>query len=836
MKLYRLSSFFIMTLIIFSAKISFGQALLASQKMFSIQRSSAEINIDGKLNEGLWSSISPIDNFIQLTPNPGNPSQLNTQVYITYDDYAIYIAAKMKDDQPKNIFAQLSERDGIYNADRFSFMIDPYRGGTNGFVFYVSAANIQSDARIYNGNEDNSWDGVWESATHISDEGWEVEIKIPFSAIRLPNTNIQSWSVNFFREIRRLRETSSWNPVDPNKDGSLNQCGILTGIENIQTPLRLSLSPYSSVSFNKSDFDNSKFQGRFNGGMDVKLGLNDAFTLDATLVPDYSDVRSDNLSFNLSPFEVKYTDYRPFFTEGVDLFNRGGLFYSRRIGSSQLALNELLSQGVEFKELPSPNRIINASKLSGRTNGGLGIGVFNAVENSSYAIILDSLHNESRVQFNPLTNYNVLIFDQILANNSSIALINTNVMREGKAYDANVTGTDFVLRNKANSYALNGQFVLSQKYRNGFNIEDKDLGHTVSVNLNRTAGLYRYSIGYSERSDDYDPNDLGFLTFNNLREVYAKFSINNKTPHGNKIFSTHTLNTVYDRLYNPDNFTYFLIDFRSFFLTKSWFAYQWNIFSRPIGSHDYYEPRVLDFKRYYNVPASAGLGGLISTNYSKPFALDLNADINFFDQKDRYVLNIAMQPRILINDHLSIFPSMNYSYRNNDEGRIFIYTNAVGIGGVESTDLLFGRRNVSIFSPNILIRYIFNESLTFNYRFYQNWNFIKYNGFNKLAPNGNLSYTSYEGTTLDGISLHDQSISFLSMDANLTWRFQPGSSLSLFYTQGKSLFKSASEIGTGYFNNFGSLWDQNANQTLGLKVLYYLDYVTAKRFLVKSKR
>ncbi|HMG16604.1 MAG TPA: DUF5916 domain-containing protein, partial [Saprospiraceae bacterium] len=822
MKLLKHWTLLIIVFVVFTDNKSYCQSFSSAKRTFTIQRSAEEIHIDGKLDEAIWSNLTPIDNFIQQAPSPGSPSSFKTEVYLSYDDYAIYIAAKMYDDQPKKIFAQLSERDGIYNADRFSFMIDPYKGGTNGFVFYVSAANIQSDSRLYDGDEDPGWDAVWSSATSMTSDGWIAELKIPYSAIRLPNSKIQSWAVNFFREERRLRETSSWNPINPNLDGSLNQCGVINGIENIQTPLRLSISPYASFTSNKSAFDNSKIQNSFNGGMDLKLGLNDAFTLDATLVPDYSDVRSDDLSFNLSPFEVKYIDYRPFFTEGVDLFNKGGLFYSRRIGSSQLRINELKSEGIVFKELPSPNRIINASKLSGRTNSGLGIGIFNAIENSSYAIVLDSLQNESRIQINPLTNYNVLILDQTLPNNSSISLINTNVMREGKAYDANVSGTDFSLKNKSNSYLLAGKFVVSQKYKNGFKLADEDLGYTGFLGLYKTAGIYRYAVSYLEETEDYDPNDLGFLYSPNQREIFGRFSLNYETPRGNNINSNHNFSFTYDRLYKPDKFTNLYMEVRSFVLTKSWFAYLLNIFSEPAGAHDYYEPRVFDFKTYYAVPASYGFGGFISTNYSKPLALDLNADITFFDQKERYVFNAGMQPRILLTDHLSIFPSLLYSYRNNDEGRIYTDNNSKGIESVNADDILFGRRNIHTLSPNILVRLIFNEALAFNFRFYQNWNYIKYQGYGKLETDGHLSPTVYQGEAVDGTLLHDQSISFLSLDANFTWRFQPGSSLSLYYTQGRSLFKSGSQIGKGYFDNFGSLLEQNSNQTLGLKILYYL--------------
>ena len=139
--------------------------------------------------------------------------------------------------------------------------------------------------------------------------------------------------------------------------------------------------------------------------MDLKYGLNESFTLDMTLIPDFGQVASDAMVLNLSPFEVKYEENRQFFNEGVELFNKGGeMFYSRRL----------------------ENDLLNATKVTGRTKNGLGIAGLNAITN--------------KTDDSPLTNYNVFIVDKALDNSSSISIMNTNVTNTNSNKDANVTG------------------------------------------------------------------------------------------------------------------------------------------------------------------------------------------------------------------------------------------------------------------------------------------------------------------------------------------------------------------------------------------------------------
>lgn len=192
--------------------------------------------------------------------------------------------------------------------------------------------------------------------------------------------------------------------------------------------------------------------------MDVKYGLNESFTLDATLIPDFGQVVSDNLINNLTPFEVRFDENRPFFTEGTELFKKADLFYSRRIGAIPAAyytVDGLRNRNYTIIENPSVTQLYNAVKLSGRTKNKLGIGVFNAVTAPVHARVRDNLTGkDSTIETEALTNYNVFVLDQALKGRSSITLTNTNVIRSGATRDANVTGLDYNYFTKNNKYQL----------------------------------------------------------------------------------------------------------------------------------------------------------------------------------------------------------------------------------------------------------------------------------------------------------------------------------------------------------------------------------------------
>jgi hypothetical protein len=400
---------------------TFGQKQLIAKKI------DTKIVIDGQLNEAVWDPNNPLEKFIQIKPNPGQASSLGTSVQLCYDDDALYFGIFCQD-SPDSISKVLSLRDDYNpNCDIFGIFLDTYNDNQNGFYFGLTSRGVQLDAKIFTNDYNDKLNLVWHSAVNITENGWYAEIRIPYSAIRFPKTEVQNWGINFGRQISRTREESSWVTVKPDLENMLLESGDVVNVKNIAPPLRLALMPYVSAYANEG-FNQDGKKGllkSFNGGMDIKYGINEAFTLDVTLVPDFGQVVFDQQVLNLSPFEVQFNENRQFFTEGMELFNKAGIFYSRRIGiqAPYRVSKTLLKENEYLQNVPRSSQLYNASKVSGRMGNGLGVGVFNAVNAEQYATAISTIDGGQReVLVSPLTNYNVMVFDQNLKNNSSVTL------------------------------------------------------------------------------------------------------------------------------------------------------------------------------------------------------------------------------------------------------------------------------------------------------------------------------------------------------------------------------------------------------------------------------
>ena len=310
----------------------------APKKKLTATRTTISPKIDGNIDDAVWANAAIASDFIELRPVPGRiePKDGRTEIKMLYDDYAIYISARMYD-HPDSVVHELVARDQIGNADFLGVIFDTFLDGVNGYGFFVTAAGVQFDAKYsLIGGEDENWNAVWESGVKLDNKGWTAEIKIPYSALRFSSKDIQNWGMNVTRKRTGKNRQTFWNYVDPKVDGFVNQSGILEGLQNIKAPLRLSFSPYVSTLINHYPYNSlgvKNTQASINGGRDVKYGINQSFTLDMTLIPDFGQVQSDYRVLNLTPFEVKFNENRQFFTEGTELFNKGDLFYSKRIGS-----------------------------------------------------------------------------------------------------------------------------------------------------------------------------------------------------------------------------------------------------------------------------------------------------------------------------------------------------------------------------------------------------------------------------------------------------------------------------------------------------------------------
>ena len=299
------------------------------------------------------------------------------------------------------------------------------------------------------------------------------------------------------------------------KIGRITQyAGKLENITGIEPPVRLSFFPYASAAYTSFDGES---ESDFNVGLDVKYGISESFTLDATLIPDFGQTAFDNLVLNLGPFEQQYRENRAFFTEGTELFGKGNLFYSRRIGNTPINYDFEINDNEEIIKNPESVNMLNALKVSGRTKNGLGIGFFNAVTEKTSAIVNNLTTNQTReVVTEPLANYNVLVLDQQFNTNSSVTLVNTNVLRNGSFRDANVTAILFNLANKSNKYRLYGDYKLSTIRENS----SVTNGYSAFLEFAKIYGNYQFEIGHTQSNNTYDISDLGFQRRNNFSNFF----------------------------------------------------------------------------------------------------------------------------------------------------------------------------------------------------------------------------------------------------------------------------------------------------------------------------
>lgn len=783
------------------------------QKTYQTHRLSEAPIVDGNLNDSVWQEATIATDFIQNTPKPGEKASQKTEVRLLYDDDAIYIAARMYEQNTDSIYNFLTERDWYGNADFFMVVFNNYRDGINGEAFAVTPAGVQIDTKYALNTESTAWDAVWESATQIDAYGWTAELRIPFSALRFPDVEKQEWGINFGREIRRKRERAYWNHVNPRIDGFLTQCGTLIGIQNIEPPTRLFFFPYTSAYLEQNSANGGSTSTSFNGGMDVKYGLNDAFTLDMTLIPDFGQRRFDNRVLNLTPFEVQFNENRQFFTEGVDLFNKAGLFYSRRVGGRPVRMDKAyksLKADEELIEQPRESPLYNATKISGRNKEGLGIGFFNAVEQETYAIIQNTESKEKRrVQTNPITNYNVVVLDQVLRNNSFLTFTNTNVMRAGHYYDANVSRLDFKLADKGNEYAVQAFGAMSNKYDEGEAIQ----GKSWRGELAKISGNLRLNASQTFIGKNYDINDLGFQTIRNISQSYFSVAYNKYEPFS--VFNSvrQEISAVYERIITPSNFANLGFSYNSFFTFRNFLTVNLNAAWEPIETNDYFETRT--FEQYYRYPENYSLGGFISSDYSKPFAFDGGINARFFDETGRKTFSYRIEPRFRPTDKLFFVIGYSKEERLQEMGYAATLTDTV----------IFGRRNVHIHETFVNGSYIFNNKMALSLNLRHYWSTARYNRYNRIGTEGELLPYNFAANEPRDFN-SDITFNVFNIDLIYKWRFAPGSEISIAWKN--SITQEGEPLDVSYYRDVEETLKAPQINNFSIKILYFIDYLSLK--------
>lgn len=445
----------------------------------SATRREGTIDVDGRLDEEAWGRAVPAGDFIQKDPDEGEPAGEATTVRVLYDDRALYIGARLQDSRPDQVSKRLARRDQEVNADFFEVSLDPNLDRRTGYQFTVSAANVQSDRYLYDDTrEDRAWNAVWESAVHHDDDGWSVEIRIPLSQLRYdPSDGPQTWGVNFSRRRTLTNERSFFAPEARNNTGIVSLFGLLEGIQASSGSRRFEARPYALTGLHTAPSapGDPFFSGRESNvevGVDLRYGLGSAFTLDATVNPDFGQVEADPATINLSAFEIFLDERRPFFVEDARIldFSLSGmqnkLFYSRRIGR---APQGGAPRGAAFVNSADAATILGAAKFTGRTTGGLSVGALAAVTRDEEGEAFFAEDGSTRRYLaEPRTQYGVLRLQQDYRQGQSVfGGIVTGLHRELPAdgsFDwlpraATSAGIDFEHTWNDRNWALHGFFA-----------------------------------------------------------------------------------------------------------------------------------------------------------------------------------------------------------------------------------------------------------------------------------------------------------------------------------------------------------------------------------------
>ncbi len=784
------------------------------KKSYVASRLSKEPEIDGNPNDSVWAGLPVAKDFVMLSPAQGNPERAThpTEFKIGYTDEAIYVAAYMHDYSGKPIRREFTQRDDLPATDYIVFDLNTYNDGENQLRFVVTPAGGKLDAKIKGRITDYKYNVIWDARVSVDTQGWYAEIKIPFSALRFSEANEQVWSMQFGRIISSLNETYMWNPVDRTVGILSHYNGLLTGIHDIDPPFRLGLYPFVSAGM---EAYKSKFKSYFNAGMDIKYGINDAFTLDMTLVPDFGQTAYDEVELNLGPFEQTFNEKRAFFTEGTELFNKGNLFYSRRIGGQPIGYYAAIAETAEGEILldnPAETRLLNAFKISGRTKSGLGIGFFNALSGEQKARYRNQETGEVREKITaPLTNYNIAVLDQQLKNNSSVSFINTNVIRDGHFRDANVSAGLFDIYTKNSAFNISGEAKLSHLHLPG----DDETGFASMLAIQRSRGSFRYGISHELADKQFDINDLGVNFTNNYNNFFWNTSYEIFEPKGALNQFKLELYGNHQRRFRPSVTVRNGVGTRVTAATTKRFSFG-GFVDFNTEYRDYFEARTED--RYIRYPKNVIGEVYISTDYRKPFALDANFLMSQFINSSYNKIRMGLNPRIRLFDRLFLRYSLEVEKEKDRPSYV----------GHEGNSIIFGQRSRISLENAFNVLYNFNTEQAISLSCRNFWTVADFDdyGYSSLQTNGHLqplgSFSSEEINP-------NARFNIWNLDLRYNWHFAPGSELSILYRNTISFTDHNS--GSTFFDSTEYLFHRPLTHNLSLKLIYYLDYNWIRRRL-----
>jgi hypothetical protein len=868
-------------LIVWGAWFATAQTVSVSGREVQARRVEEAVHVDGRLTEAVWQGVG-VGDFIQRNPLDGKPASERTEVWIAFDEKALYVAARLYDSEPSKIVSLLGRRDDELDSDWFSFAIDPYFDRRSGYLFSVNPAGSIIDKTLYNDEwDDSTWDGVWESAARIDDQGWTVELRIPYDQLRFPVRDEYIWGVNFKRTIQRRNEQDYFSWVPKEENGFVSRFARLTGIRGIRPGRHFEVMPYTvgKLTFSPREEGNPFRTGSdlfASVGLDLKYGLKSNLTLDLSLNPDFGQVEVDPAEVNLSVFETYYSEKRPFFVEGANIFTFGyggannnfgfnwgnpEFFYSRRVGQPPQGS----AGGEGHVRSPEMTTILGAVKLTGKMSGNWNIGFLNAVTAREYAT-MDNAGSRSTQEVEPFSDYSVLRAQkEFNQGRQGLGFIASGVFRDLNDSELqNILGRQalalaadgWLQLGKKQGWALTGwlgatrvtgssDYILDLQHSPLHYFQRPDADHlslapeatslsgwSGRLALNKQKGNVIFNAALGAVSPGFEVNDLGYQ----WRGDYVNFHLATgyNWLHPGTVFRSATLLAATARGW----------DFGSNSIMKNSFLFLYGEFLNYWGG----QIQLGYIDASYDKEATRGgpllrlpPGYLISLEaYSdsrKPLVLSVNGEWSRRKDGSR---NIEVGPQLRWKPRSNVSVTFHPEVEFYDTYRQWVanVSDALNIS-TYGNRYIFAHLNQKLLSAEIRLNWIFSPKISLQAYLQPFIAVGKYAEFKELARPATYSFNYYgrNGSTIDksedgytvdpdGVgpapefTFADPDFNFKSLRGTVVfrWEYRPGSTFYLVWTQNRKDFANPGDLDFG--RDLGDMVSAKGDNIFMLKATY----------------
>jgi Domain of unknown function (DUF5916)/Carbohydrate family 9 binding domain-like len=844
------------------------------------------VTIDGDLDEDIWHgpSAAPL---IQNDPVNGAPPRQKTEWWVAYDQDALYIAARLHEDFQDSICTRLGRRDTWPDSDWIFVNLDTFNDDRNAYSFSVNPDGVVGDSALYNdGWSDNSWDAVWASATSVDDNGWSVEMRIPFSQMNFPNTDTQVWGINFSRRYLRCRGREELFHKPRNEPGYMNRFPDLVGIQGISSERKIEALVYgaSKGELLKVDSENpfndgSKLSG--SAGVDLTWGLTSNLTLNATLNPDFGQVEVDPAVVNLSDYETYFQEKRPFFVKDANTFRYGREgtssnssfnwmdpipLYSRRIGRSpQVGIDA----DYDYADRPTATTIIGAGKLTGKI-GNTSIGLMNATtarENADYD--LAGTRGDQTVE--PMTNYLAGRVKHTTPDGKrGVGFMFTNVTRDLNdpysrvelAHDATVAGLDGWTKFRDDTWAVRGYLTMSHVAGEAEAIDDLQRssrryyqrpdashieydptrtslnGYIARAQLNKESGRMSVNTALGYISPGYEINDMGFQTRADV--INSHFMIGYDWPDPGEHFRYRGIDLglykTWDTSGTPDACG-------GGFFYHTQFANYWGVHGMLFYNPERNNARATRGGPNMRVPENRSLDFNVYSDNRGRISLDTGFDL-WEDSGGSKGTGGYLSVNVKLLPSLTVSPGVNYStmdentqFVDNVDDPLMTATGGVRhiFGYMDYQEISFPTRFDWTFSPNLTLQAYAQPLFAVG----------SYSKFKEFAQGGSYDFNRYgqdnaSTVTPDGddgylvdpdgpggaeaftIDDPDFNSKYLKINMVMRWEFKPGSTAYLVWTQDRANYDDPGDFSMG--RDSKNLIQAPGDDIFMVKVTTYLDF------------